>query len=680
MQRKTTRTFTPARIVALALVALAVLALGCVRFAPEDGPVSVPAGAQAGDIALEPCDYETEDGTYAAECGTLVVPENRADPDSRLIALPVTRIKARTADPGEPVFRLEGGPGGTNMQFEKASRFAGDRDVVLVGYRGVDGSERLDCPEVESALAHSTDYLGDASFRGYADGFRACAARLADEGVDVASYGLVQQVDDLEDARKALGYERIDLLSESAGTRTALIYAWRYPESIHRSVLIAANPPGHYFWDAKTTDEQIARYAELCADDASCRARTDDLAASLAQTNEDIPGRWGFLPIEESSVRIASFFGLMESTSESPLAYGPLTLDTWLSAAEGDPSGFWFASLAGELIFPKMFVWGQYAAAGRIDAAAAREYFSHGEDPASNLGSAASAFVWGGGRMADGWPAAHEETTYGRMRKSDVETLVIGGELDGSTPPQVAERELLPYLPNGRQVVLPELGHTIDFWSQQPEASSRLVNTYLASGRVDASLYERGDVDFTPLVTQGRMAKIALGLMLVLVVLSAGALLAMARRVRRRGGFGRKAGAVLRSVLPLVLGLGGWFAGLLVVLTTMPSVPLDDGLLAALSVGAPIGLGVYFAWVRRAWSAGVKATGLAAAMSGALVGAWLGFDVTEGLAALLTTIVGAAAGANLVLLVLDIAWDRQAHDRFAVPGADAPLQARPTIG
>jgi len=176
------------------------------------------------------------------------------------------------------------------------------------------------------------------------------------------------------------------------------------------------------------------------------------------------------------------------------------------------------------------------------------------------------------------------------------------------------------------------------------------------------------------------MAKIAFGLMLVLVVLSAGALLAMARRVRRRGGCGRKAGAVLRSVLPVVLGLGGWFAGVLVVLTTMPSVPLDDEVLAALSVGAPIGLGVYFAWVRRAWSAGVKATGLAAAMSGALVGAWLGFDSTEGLAALLTAIVGAAAGANLVLLVLDIGWDRRARDRFADTGVDAALQARPTTG
>ena len=46
-----------------------------------------------------------------------------------------------------------------------------------------------------------------------------------------------------------------------------MIYAWRYPESIHRSVMIGVNPPGHFLWDAKTTDEQIRRYAALCAKD-----------------------------------------------------------------------------------------------------------------------------------------------------------------------------------------------------------------------------------------------------------------------------------------------------------------------------------------------------------------------------------------------------------------------------
>jgi hypothetical protein len=96
-------------------------------------------------------------------------------------------------------------------------------------------------------------------------------------------------------------------------------------------------------------------------------------------------------------------------------------------------------------------------------------------------------------------------------------------------------------------------------------------------------------------------------------------------------------------------------------------------------VGLPIGLGIYFAWVHRDWSRQSKATGLAAAVGGALVGAWLGFNATEGLFALITAIVGAVAGANLTPLALDIAWDRQGRDRFAV-NAKEMLEARPSIG
>ena len=42
------------------------------------GEVSVPEGARAGQLTLKSCDYGTEDGDYEADCGTLVVPENRA--------------------------------------------------------------------------------------------------------------------------------------------------------------------------------------------------------------------------------------------------------------------------------------------------------------------------------------------------------------------------------------------------------------------------------------------------------------------------------------------------------------------------------------------------------------------------------------------------------------------------
>src|SRR5215211_6229549 len=327
-----TRIFTPTRVVALALIAVLVAGLVYLRFAPGAGPVSVPEGASAGELFLEPCEYAGENGSYPADCGTLVVPETRADPESRLIALPVTRIRARSDDPKEPVFFLTGGPGQSNMDFQFASRYTDDRDFVLVGYRGIDGSVRLDCPEVESALKRSTDVLSDEFFRAYGDGHRSCADRLTGDGVNPASYGLVQQIDDLEAARVALGYDQINLLSESAGTRTAMIYAWRYPESVHRSVMVAVNPPGAFLFDADTTDEQIGRYAALCAHDDSCRARTDDLAATMRRTVADMPDRWLFLPIKDANVRVVSLFGLIDSTAPTSTPPAPTTLDPFLEA------------------------------------------------------------------------------------------------------------------------------------------------------------------------------------------------------------------------------------------------------------------------------------------------------------------------------------------------------------
>jgi pimeloyl-ACP methyl ester carboxylesterase len=677
MEASTTRSFGPARIVALALISLTALGLAYLHFGTGNDSVAVPSGARAGQLKLHSCQYATENGSYRADCGTLVVRENRHNARSRLIALPVKRIRARSANPGVPIFRLEGGPGLTNMDFKNASRFADKHDVVLVGYRGVDGSTKLDCPEVISAREHARDLLGEKSHRAVAAGFKACAHRLQDAGVDLGGYTLPSRVDDLDTARRALGYERIDLISESAGTRTAMIYAWRYPRRIHRSVMIGVNPPGAYLWDAKTTGEQIDRYASLCANDPSCRSRTPDLAASLHSAYERIPGHWWFLPIKKGNVKAGGFFGLMNATDAAGPLPAPKTIDTLLSAGRGDPSGAWFLSLIAQVAFPRAQVWGDVAAVARSDAAYARGFFATHADRGSVIGSPGTDLVWAGGRLLDSWPASPDENEYTRVQDSKVETLLIGGSLDFATPPQNATRKLLPHLSNGHQVVLANVGHTDDIWSYEPAASKRLINTFFDSGRVDTSLYTRNVIDFTPSVSHGTIAKILLAVMLGLGALTVLSLLWMPLRVRRRGAFGRKSSCALRSLFPLLLGLGGWFIGVLIVLTALPTVPIDDELLAALSVGLPIGLGIYFAWVNRGWTATTKTTGFAAAAAGALVGAWLGFNAIEGLFALVTAIAGAIVGANLTLVLLDVAWDRQVRNRFAA-NAKNTLEAGPS--
>ena len=666
---KAKRIYSPSRIVALVVIGVMLLGLAYLRFAPGAAAVSVPQGAHAGQLTMHACTYATEQGAMPADCGTLVVPENRASSKSRLIALPVTRILARSSHPLAPIFYLNGGPGITNMTFPQAGRLTAQHDVVMVGYRGVDGSSVLNCPEVTAAL-ETSDYLGKASLSAYSQAFASCAKRLERDGVDLAGYTLAEQADDIEAARVALGYKRIDLLSESAGTRLGMIYQWRYPNSVDRSVMVGVNPPGNFIYSGAEIDQGIERYSALCAKQPACRARTANLAASMKHTAADMPSSWYSLPIKPGNALVGTFLGLTEATSvDSPLS-GPMTLDSWISAAHGDPSGLWLLSTMANLTLPQSFTWGEFASIGMADAQPVERYFSSGADRGSIIGNPLGEFLWGAGGLVHAWPANPGENQYTSVQNSSVPTLLIGGTLDFETPAQNATKELLPHLSNGHQVILSGLGHVDDFFSYEPRASTQLLTTFYATGQVDTSRYTPNVVSFATSPTQAAIAKDLLAFMIGFALLAVIWLVILAIRVRRRGGTGRKTGAWIRSAGPIVFGLGGWFLGALLVLRFWPSVPLEDQLLAVVSVAVPIWLGVYAGWVRTDTPKAMRAKGIGAAGVGVVVGAALGYHVTSGLIALITTIIGAAVVSNLSLLVLDIWTERAASRGTAAPAVD----------
>ena len=650
--------FTWARIVALLVVIVLLTGLTYLRVSPSPETVSVSRGAHAGQLTMHACTYATEQGAMPANCGTLVVPEDRASSKSRLIAVPVTRILARSSHPLAPIFHLNGGPGITNMTFPQASRLTAQHDVVMVGYRGVDGSSVLNCPEVTAALENSADFLGKASLSSYSQAFASCAKRLERSGVDLAGYTLAEQADDIEAARVALGYQRIDLLSESAGTRLGMTYQWRYPNSVDRSVMVGVNPPGNFIYSGAEIDQGIERYSALSAQQSGCRARTGNLAASMKHTVAHMPSSWYSLPIKPDNALVGTFLGLTEATG-SPLS-GPMTLNSWISAAHGDPSGLWFLSTMAGLVLPSSFVWGEFASIGMADAQPVERYFSSGADRGSIIGNPLGKFLWGAGGMAHAWPSNPGENQYTSVQNSTVPTLLIGGTLDFETPAQNATKELLPHLSNGHQVILSGLGHVDDFDAYEPSASTQLLTTFYSTGQVDTSRYSPNVVSFTTSSTQTAIAKDSLATMIGLVLLAVIWLVVLAIRIRRRGGTGGKTGAWIRSAGPIVFGLGGWFLGALLVLRFWPNLPLDDQLLAVVSIAAPIWLGVYAGWVRIDTPKAMRAKGIGAAGVGAVVGAALGFHVTSGLMAWITTIIGAAVASNLSLLVLDIWTDRAA--------------------
>src|SRR5512143_1019755 len=281
-------------LIAIGLITAVLLASCSPKAAPG---LEVPEGAQAGQLSgLEKCEFQPANSNtkYLAECGTLTVPENWDKAGSRLIALPVVRIRASRPNPAEPVFWLQGGPGGPNLVWAPPAWLLEKHDAVMVGYRGAEGTQVLRCPEVSRLYkTHAgKDLFSEQARAEYVAATKRCAATYQAAGVDMSGYTIPGVVEDMEAVRIAMGYQRIDLLSESYGTRVAQIYAYMHPDSLHRLILIGVNTPGHFIYDPAELDKLTRHLSKLCAQDASCSSRTGDLAQTLYAINHNMPKRW----------------------------------------------------------------------------------------------------------------------------------------------------------------------------------------------------------------------------------------------------------------------------------------------------------------------------------------------------------------------------------------------------
>jgi pimeloyl-ACP methyl ester carboxylesterase len=521
--------------VTLAIIAVLAFTM-LVACSGKQAQVFVPEGAQAGElVGIEPCNYKSDGEKYAADCGTLVVPENRSKPGSRLIGLPVIRVHALRANPAEPIFWLEGGPGNSNLHVPGVKGLIEDHDIVMVGYRGIDGSVVMACPEMARAVKGvGDDSLSEASIANFGEAMTQCAKRLEAEGVDLDGYSIPAVVEDLEAARTALGYERLNLLSGSYGTRVAMIYAWMVPDSLQRSAMLAVNPPGHFVWEPGVIDAQIANDARLCAQDPECSARTGDLAEAMRTVSHHMPKRWLLIPIDPGKVRFITLFMLFHRGTAATV------FDAYLAAERGDPSGLALLSLAYDFIIPSSVTWGDWAAKGSSDYGLERDWITDMNPPNSILGSPISLLVGGATQRSGGWPVVPRPDDLQMVQPSDVETLLVSGSSDYSTPAQFATEELLPALSHGEQVVLSEFGHLGDVWGLQPEATRHLLVTFFATGEVDDSHFTYQPMDFHVGLGFPELAKIALA---VVVLVMAGLVLLVWFIVRKVRVDRREAGS-----------------------------------------------------------------------------------------------------------------------------------------
>jgi len=290
--------------------------------------------------------------------------------------------------------------------------------------------------------------------------------------------------------------------------------------------MIAVDTPGATIHEADVVDELIRSYADLCAQDAECSARTDDLAGSIQTVSDNMPARWLFFPINPDLVKVGTY-NFFESTTEAPKI-----IDSWLAASEGDPSGMALFSLLGPNRFANDSVWGHNAALrsslGQFNPA--RDYRIELNPPNSIMGSPASTAAFTGYAV---WPANFIPEEYRQVQPSDVETLLVSGNIDSDTPVQFARDELLPSLSNGQHVILSEFGHG-EFLVLQPEASKRLLTSFYDTGIADDSLFTHHPVDFKVGLGYPAMAKIGLALVVLVLILLIVLVWFIVRKVRRQ--------------------------------------------------------------------------------------------------------------------------------------------------
>src|SRR5690242_19214210 len=206
-------------------------------------------------LKIKPYVFENEKKEKVdAEFGTLLVPENRSNPESNLIELAFVRFKSTAKNPGPPIVYLAGGPGGSGIWTAKGSRFPlfmalrEIADVIAFDQRGVGYSKPyLQCFD-RLALQLDVAPTREAAIKELRDKSRSCASYWRDiQRVDLTGYNTNESADDLEDLRKALGVPQISLWSISYGTHLALATMRRHPQSIHRAILAGTEGPDHTY-------------------------------------------------------------------------------------------------------------------------------------------------------------------------------------------------------------------------------------------------------------------------------------------------------------------------------------------------------------------------------------------------------------------------------------------------
>ncbi|HIC82106.1 MAG TPA: alpha/beta hydrolase [Kiloniellaceae bacterium] len=440
-------------------------------------------------------------------CGFMVVKENRSDPDSRTIRLPVVIFGARSSmAQKEPILYLTGGPGGSAYLSEQYQiegwrqerrLFPEGHDLIVMGQRGTGLAEpdfrceEFATPEV-GLLAYDMD-TPPPDIRTLAiEAAAACAARLINEGVDLTAYNSRESAADIAELRQALDIEEWTLYGISYGTRLALSTLRYHPEGVRAVVLDSVFPPeSNQTLDlAKHFDIALQQVFDDCAARPGCRNHYGDLRAAYAAA-----GAW--LETNPPSYTLREILGPIEAEFalegrryryspdddadwiDQAILFDKPTLDELLfdalyssDARLGIPRLLQQTAQKGTTILRERFRdYLLYTLSFGVNAAVYLSHVCHDEAAFEAPEQVAAAVAAAGAQghlidrawtsyLCDHWPAGAADPIENTPVASAVPALLLAGERDPITPPSLAQAAAA-HLPNGRAYALAGVSHGV---------------------------------------------------------------------------------------------------------------------------------------------------------------------------------------------------------------------------
>jgi pimeloyl-ACP methyl ester carboxylesterase len=249
---------------------------------------AAPAAARPDpEIEWRPC---PDDAT--AQCGTLSVPVDWADPYSPRIAIALAERPA--TDPAHRLGTLivnPGGPGGSGVSFVLSAGAVFSRtlrarfDIVGFDPRGVGLSDPIACSPALLAAAPSPLIAGRAEYDAtIAYNRRLAADCRARTGPVFDHVDTMSVVRDTEAVRAALGADKINFYGASYGTLLGAQYAERYPHRVRAVVLDSvmdhsAGVDDFLGTETAAVQDAFDQFVAWCARDVTCVLHGRDVGA-----------------------------------------------------------------------------------------------------------------------------------------------------------------------------------------------------------------------------------------------------------------------------------------------------------------------------------------------------------------------------------------------------------------